>query len=71
MQTSCVGFCRWRGGGGRRHYNTIRPHSRLGCRPPPPETATPPRPVSGSAPLHLRPAVATETLLHQQSHRVE
>ena len=24
----------------RRHYNTIRPHSSLGYRPPAPETAT-------------------------------
>ncbi|NBT27705.1 MAG: IS3 family transposase, partial [Actinobacteria bacterium] len=28
----------------RRHYNTIRPHSSLGYRPPAPETATPPLP---------------------------
>jgi putative transposase len=26
----------------RRHYNTIRPHSSLGCRPPAPETILPP-----------------------------
>ncbi|MBB4619663.1 transposase InsO family protein [Sphingomonas abaci] len=26
----------------RRHYNTIRPHSSLGYRPPAPEAATPP-----------------------------
>ena len=33
----------------RRHYNTIRPHSSLGYRPPAPETASPPLPPSGSA----------------------
>jgi|KBSSwiS6_1023812.scaffolds.fasta_scaffold02949_2 hypothetical protein len=27
----------------RRHYNTVRPHSSLGYRPPAPETETPPR----------------------------
>lgn len=32
----------------RRHYNTIRPHSSLGYRPPAPETASPPLPPSGS-----------------------
>ena len=42
----------------RRHYNTIRPHSSLGYRPPAPEAATPPLPASGSASLHLRPAMA-------------
>ena len=39
----------------RRHYNTIRPHSSLGYRPPAPETATPPLPPSGSATLYLQP----------------
>ncbi|MBB2192034.1 IS3 family transposase [Gluconacetobacter azotocaptans] len=48
----------------RRHYNTVRPHSRLGYRPPAPETAAPPRPVSSSASLHLRPTLATEVLMH-------
>ncbi len=37
----------------RRHYNTVRPHSSLGYRPPAPETTTPPWPPSGSASLHL------------------
>jgi putative transposase len=41
----------------RRHYNTIRPHSSLGCRPPA-EAATPPLPASGSASLHLHPTMA-------------
>jgi transposase InsO family protein len=34
----------------RRHYNTVRPHSSLGYRPPAPKAATPPLPASGSAP---------------------
>ena len=48
----------------RRHYNTIRPHSSLGYRPPAPETATPPLPSSGSATLHLQPAMAKEDTMH-------
>lgn len=48
----------------RRHYNTIRPHSSLGYRPPAPETATPPYPASGSASLHLRPDMAAMGLIH-------
>ena len=48
----------------RRHYNTVRPHSSLGYRPPAPEAATPPLPASGSASLHLRPAMAVETTIH-------
>ena len=48
----------------RRHYNTVRPHSSLGYRPPAPEAATPPLPASGSASLHLRPAMAEEVTMH-------
>ncbi|MEP9404543.1 MULTISPECIES: IS3 family transposase [Sphingomonas] len=48
----------------RRHYNTVRPHSSLGYRPPAPEAATPPLPASGSASLHLRPAMAAATTMH-------
>ncbi|PJG48910.1 hypothetical protein CAF53_12195 [Sphingobium sp. LB126] len=48
----------------RRHYNTVRPHSSLGYRPPAPETATPPYPASGSATLHLRPDMAAMGLIH-------
>jgi transposase InsO family protein len=33
----------------RRHYNTIRPHSALGYRPPAPETILPKRPVTAVA----------------------
>ncbi|AMK25551.1 integrase catalytic subunit [Sphingobium sp. TKS] len=45
-------------------YNTVRPHSSLGYRPPAPETATAPWPPSGSASLHLRPAMAPEATMH-------
>jgi transposase InsO family protein len=48
----------------RRHYNTVRPHSSLGYRPPAPETATPPLPPSGSASLHLPTAMAAEATMH-------
>ena len=48
----------------RRHYNTIRPHSSLGYRPPAPETATPPLPSSGSATLHIQSAMAKEEAMH-------
>jgi transposase InsO family protein len=48
----------------RRHYNTVRPHSSLGYRPPAPETALPPWPPCGSASLHLRPTMAAETIMH-------
>jgi putative transposase len=48
----------------RRHYNTFRPHSSRSHRPPSPEAATPPLSPSGSASLHLRPAMAPETTIH-------
>ena len=48
----------------RRHYNTVRPHSSLGYRPPAPEAAPWPVPPSGSATLHLRPALAKEPIMH-------
>lgn len=48
----------------RRHYNTVRPHSALGYRPPAPEKATPPWLPFGSATLHRRPAIAREAMLH-------
>ena len=48
----------------RRHDNAVRPHASLGYRPPAPEAAASPLPVSGSASLHLRPAMATETTMH-------
>lgn len=48
----------------RRHYNTIRPHSSLGYRPPAPEAASQPWPSSGSATLHLWTAMAAEATMH-------
>lgn len=48
----------------RRHYNTVRPHSSLGYRPPAPEAALWPVPSSGSFSLHLRPALAKEAIMH-------
>jgi transposase InsO family protein len=50
--------------GWRQHYNTVRPHSSLGYRPPAPETTTRPWPPSGSAPLRLRPAMAPRVTMH-------
>jgi putative transposase len=34
----------------RRHYNTVRPHSSLGYRPPAPKVFVPARPASQSGP---------------------
>ena len=48
----------------RRHYNTVRPHSSLGYRPPAPEAVPSPVSPSGSASLHLRTTMAPETVLH-------
>ncbi|MCZ8320976.1 MAG: integrase core domain-containing protein, partial [Novosphingobium sp.] len=48
----------------RRHYNTVRPHSSLGYRPPAPETATPPWRPSRSATLPQRPPMASEANKH-------
>ena len=39
----------------RQHYNTIRPHSSLGYRPPAPETVTPERPDQVFVQWGLRP----------------
>ena len=48
----------------RRHYNTIRPHSSLGYRPPAPQAVPSPVSTSGSASLHLRPTLAMEAIMH-------
>ncbi|OWR01599.1 IS3 family transposase [Sphingopyxis witflariensis] len=48
----------------RRHYNTVRPHSSLGYRPPAPEAVPSPVSPSGSASLHLRPTLAMEASMH-------
>ena len=44
----------------RRHYNTVRPHSALGYRPPAPEVRLPgaPTPMSSSGPAGSAPAQA-------------
>jgi putative transposase len=47
----------------RRQYNTVRPHSSLGYRPPTREAQTTPLPASGSASLNLRPAMPEETTM--------
>ncbi len=48
----------------RRHYNTERPHSSLGYRPPAHETLSPPRRPVGSATLRLPASVAGEAAMH-------
>lgn len=48
----------------RSHYNTVRPHSSLGYRPPAPKTATGPAPTSGSATLRLQPPLVPEATMH-------
>jgi putative transposase len=49
--------------GWRRHYNTRRPHSSLGYRPPAPEVIQWPAPPSGAA-SPATPAVATKPVMH-------
>jgi transposase InsO family protein len=48
----------------RRHYNTERPHSSLGYRPPAPETVGPPSWPSGSAALRLPASLADRAVLN-------
>ncbi|MBM3650101.1 MAG: IS3 family transposase [Alphaproteobacteria bacterium] len=48
----------------RRHYNTERPHSSLGYRPPAPEALVPPSWSSGSATLRLPTSLAASEPLH-------
>ena len=48
----------------RRHQNTVRPRSSLGYRPPVPEAVPWPVPPSGSATLHLWPALAKKVIMH-------
>lgn len=55
-------------GAWRRHYNTVRPHSALGYRPPAPEAIAPPNraapwPPSGFTALRLPPAMAQEATM--------
>jgi len=49
--------------GWRSHYNTKRPHSSPGCRPPAPEVAQWPAPPSGAA-TPATPAVAPRPVMH-------
>ena len=46
----------------RRHYNTVRPHSSLGYRPPAPEAIEPQPWGLGATPLCPMPAVAVLAL---------
>ena len=48
----------------RQHYNTIRPHSALGFRPPAPETLIPPSESGGSAPLRHQNRLAEKPTMH-------
>ena len=48
----------------RRHYNTARPHSALGYRPPAPETVVPPSRASDSATLRRLPGLAAVPARH-------
>ena len=48
----------------RRHYNTIRPHSSLGYRPPAPETIVPPSWPTGSASLRQSASLPTKPIMH-------
>ena len=55
-------------GAWRRHYNTVRPHSALGYRPPAPEAVSRPSrpapwPPSGSAALRFLPTMAQEVAM--------
>ena len=47
----------------RQHYNTVRPHSSLGYRPPAPEAVLWPAKPSGPA-LPATPAVASRPVMH-------
>jgi hypothetical protein len=51
----------------RRHYNTIRPHSSLGYRPPAPDAFTPARPAPQSGPAAPH---ATQRLPRRRDQRI-
>ncbi len=53
----------------RRHYNTARPHSALGYRPPVPEVVMPPLPVPLTRPGPEGAAQPSSTMLHQNPAR--
>ena len=48
----------------RQHYNTIRPHSALGYRPPAPESIIPPSGSASSATLRRPTRLAREPTMH-------
>ena len=48
----------------RHHYNTARPHSALGYRPPAPEVVMPPLPVPLPRPGPAGAAQPSSTMLH-------
>ena len=48
----------------RQHYNTIRPHSALGYRPPAPESIVPPSGSAKSATLRCPTRLAGEPTMH-------
>jgi len=48
----------------RRHYNTVRPHSSLGYRPPAPQATVRPSWPSGSAPLRRPSSLAAKPIMH-------
>ena len=50
--------------GWRKHYNTKRPHSALGYRPPAPETMVTPSGSAGSAPLRRLTRLVREPTMH-------
>ena len=58
LQEAKVLIERW-----RRHYNTVRPHSSLGYRPPAPEAIQPWSPGSGATPLRLPTKAEQEQLV--------
>ncbi len=53
----------------RRHYNTARPHSSLGYRPPAPEVVTPALPMPPPRPGPAGAAPPPVAMLHQKSAR--
>src|SRR5918997_2008326 len=53
----------------RRHYNTARPHSSLGYRPPAPEVVTPALPMQPPRPGSAGAAPPPAAMLHSKSAR--
>ena len=53
----------------RKHYNTVRPHSALGYRPPAPEVVMPVPPMPPSRPGPAGAAQPPSAMLHEKSLR--